>query len=403
MELQTKKSGRYFIILAKGRLDANWADYFAETFMGYIRKGEHQLVVDARHLVFLSSAGIRSLIKISKELAKVNGSFLIVHATDFVAETLQTTGLGQWLSGKAPEGTGIDYPEKEKADPTRFLLNKDARMLLRVENKWKPWQSVREEQLKEISFKTNSFALGIGSPKSDEQKTAEFGEFLVVCGNLVYQPPESGSRPDFLLPVADYIPEIRSIQTLYCEGEMSHLLRFAPEEQKGNHKISDLAQQALTLSQSKLAAFVILAEIDGLVGAYLTKSPSGIDNTDNPRLSEMREMLSYSSERVFTREQALVFGIAGKEGQSKNESLLRKIPSKPGLTAHIHAVVFPYQPLQNGKLDIKEQMDKFFNGPPPKALMHLVEDNRPVQGLGESAFIRGAMWCSAVQNKDEEL
>ncbi|MDZ7743408.1 MAG: hypothetical protein U5Q03_17140 [Bacteroidota bacterium] len=79
------------------------------------------------------------------------------------------------------------------------------------------------------------------------------------------------------------------------------------------------------------------------------------------------------------------------------------MPSRPAIAAHMHAVVFPHQPLQNGKLELRQQINKFFNGPPPKTLMHLIEDNRPVRGLGESTFIRGAMWCSPIKNTEEAL
>jgi hypothetical protein len=44
---------------------------------------------------------------------------------------------------------------------------------------------------------------------------------------------------------------------------------------------------------------------------------------------------------------------------------------------------------------------KFFSGPPPLAVMHLVDDMRPAVGLGQSALIRGACWCAPV--KDPEV
>ncbi len=76
------------------------------------------------------------------------------------------------------------------------------------------------------------------------------------------------------------------------------------------------------------------------------------------------------------------------------------MPSAPDLAAHIHAAVFPYQPLQNGKIELESAIGKFFNGPPPLSVMHLADDDRPVVGLGESALIRGACWFSPLQNPE---
>ena len=40
------------------------------------------------------------------------------------------------------------------------------------------------------------------------------------------------------------------------------------------------------------------------------------------------------------------------------------------------------------------------NGPPPRAVMHLLEDTRPGAGLGESALLRGACWFAPLSNPE---
>jgi len=70
------------------------------------------------------------------------------------------------------------------------------------------------------------------------------------------------------------------------------------------------------------------------------------------------------------------------------------------LAAHIHSAVFPYQPLQTGRIELSATIQKIFNGPAPLAVMHLVTDDRPVIGLGESALVRGAAWFGVLQNPE---
>ncbi|MGV8139926.1 MAG: STAS domain-containing protein [Mangrovibacterium sp.] len=404
MELKTERIGKYMVITASGRLDASWADYFADAFLNYIRNGDHHLVVDAAAMDFLSSAGIRSLIRVNKELNLVKGSFTIVNASPFVLKTLEATGFGIWLSASLPDdmqsADQVDIAGKNFVTDL-FQLNPKGNLKLSLVNAWKSWNAVAGSETGIISFPQNIFALGIGSSAvRSEEATGQFGEFIAVCGNLAYQSPEEKIRPDYLLSVSEFIPEMRVIQALSCEGEMAYLFRFSPQGDQLKITISELVEHALAVSGSRAAAFVIMAETGGLVGANLIRSPGKIESKPISNSMEVRDWLSFCGERVFAGEQTLVFGIVAKESESVDCTLLKQLPSNPALAARIHAVVFPYQPLPNGLIDLKAQVDKFFSGPPPVALLRLVDDNRPVQGLGESTFIRGACWCAPVQNSE---
>ena len=220
---------------------------------------------------FLSSAGIRSLVRISKELTKVKGQLRIIRANDFVINTLRTTGFGEWLSEAKPEDllpVAEEGKDNLEINKNLYIISKSTGISLQSLSTWKPWDAVRLDQVKQVNFQPDSFALGIGSPYAEATNAdLKFGDFVSVCGNIVYQSPEERSRPDYLLPMENYVPQMQTIQCLYAQGEMSHLLRFAPEENKETHGIGELATQALTITNSALTVFVILAEIDGLVGA----------------------------------------------------------------------------------------------------------------------------------------
>ena len=405
MELQAIKTANALTVKATGRLNASRAEYFLDAFMEYIRRGEHQLVIDAAGMEFLSSAGIRSLMRIHKELARVEGRFVMINTNEFVRSTLETTGLGEWLAEQIPESFSAETETLAAANnlPDHiFLLDKDAGVKLNTMNSWVPWQTIQKDQVKKTAFHPDSFGLGIGSPvDQDRDNTTRFGDFLAVCGHVVYQPPDVKSRPDYLVPAGLYIPEMQAIQLLFAEGGMSHLLRFAPDDDHSRYPVSRLIDQALSLINAEEIAFVILGETDGLVGAYLTRSPAEKAAGPAPVFPEVREWLSFTGEPAFRGEQALIFGVAARN--NTDEPLLKALPSLEGISAHMHAVVFPFQPLQNGKIDLQQQIAKLFNGPPPKALLHLIDDNRPLQGLGESSLVRGALWCAPVKEKEEQL
>lgn len=404
MELKTEQVGKYLVVTASGRLDATWSEYFADVFLKYIRTGDHHLIVDAAAIDFLSSAGIRSLVRITKELNSVKGSFAIVRANSFVSKTLEATGFGNWLAASLPADLQPllqSKPAGGEFNLELYSLNADKPLEFAVTDAWNDWRAVDRSKAKVLAFPGDMFALGIGSSSTKmDEADGQFGEFIAVCGNLAYQAPEEKARPDYLLSLNDFIPEILAVQALSCRGDMSHLFRFSPSGEKPAVALSELAAQALATSGSPVAAFVIIAETGGLVGANLVRSPGKIGEEPIGNTMAIRDWLSFCGERVFAGEQSVVFGIAASASGSENMPWLRQLPSKPDLFAHMHGIVFPYQPLPNGNIDLKQQVDKFFSGPPPIALMHLIDDNRPVMGLGESSFIRGACWCAPLNGKE---
>ena len=403
MELHSQKNGKYLVIKAIGRLDANWAEYFADTFLNYIRNGEHQLVIEAAALDFLSSAGIRSLVRVYKELAFVKGSFIIVHATDFVSGTLITTGFGNWLSDSLPED--LEPPVDLHTSSAEFYkLAEKGSLELTVINGWQDWKAIDESKVVQTKFHPDIFALGIGSTSTDLSKARnQYGEMMAVSGNLIYQVPEEQGHPDYMLAINEFIPAMTVLKALICKGEMSAMFRFSPSDDKPVLPISEIADQVLSIAGSAVAGFVVIAEIAGLVGANLIQSPGKIGDQPVDDLFEMRDWLSFSGEKIFPGQQALLFGVVARLSEIKTNHLLKPLPSNPNLAGHMHAAVFPYQPIPNGQIDLKQQTDKFFAGAPPLALIHLIDDDRPLQGLGESSFIRGACWCAPVNNKEEIL
>ena len=153
----------------------------------------------------------------------------------------------------------------------------------------------------------------------------------------------------------------------------------------------------LAVTGAGAAAFVLLAEIDGLVGVSLTRSPGLIDGTEAPgEWPKIRDWLSFCGERVHAGAQALVTGFVTTADDPAQGGALPPLPSRPGRRVHAHAAVFPYRPLPNDKIELAPTVRQVFAASEPVALLHLLEDPRPALGLGQSAFVRGACWCASV-------
>lgn len=407
MKIEQEQRGRYLLIRAEGRLDASWADYFTDTLLLHIREGRHDLVIDASELAFLSSAGIRALLRIFKELTAVQGSFLIVNPTPFVEQTLSTSGFQMWLGKGPPEdmpATVSDDGESEAETQgivETFVLNEAASLTVSEEAVWHPWQRVDARSAATLTCSPDICAFGIGSSAPTfEEARDRFGEFLSVAGNVVYQPPDEQGHPDYLVSERQFVPQMQCIQLLSCRGEMGHLIRFAPTANTSFFPVSAVVEKILETTQGKAAGFVMLGEIEGLVGTALIRSPGLLREERALSFPEIRDWLTFCGERSYPHQQALLLGIAGRSERISPKAVCPPLPSCPGVWAHIHGAVFPYQPLQNGKIDMKPSVDKCFSGPPPLAVMHLTDDTRPVVGLGQSALIRGACWFSPIHHTE---
>ena len=405
MKIEIEQRGACSLIMVEGRLDATWADYFADTLMAQLRQGRHWLVVDTEQLEFLSSAGIRAMMQVYKEINKVKGRFGIINPAEFVEQTLRSSGLSMWLdmdSAQLP-------PQKEEVsaashahDVEYYSPAESAVLSVEVSAAWRPWQALERGDVSTLAFDRGSTGLGIGAPlMPGADDDAMLGEFLVVAGNLVFQPPQEQTPADYLIAEESFVPRLKCAQALQLQGEMEHQLRFAPSQTRSAYSLSWLMETMLAHSSGAAVGFVILAEIDGLVGATLIRSPAELKADDKVGYPGIRDWLSFCGERSYAGHQALMVGVAAQEAGSLLPALPGAAEGGSGISAaHVHAAVFPHQPLQNGRIDMHEALKRFFSASPPLTLMHLVEDNRPVIGLGESSLIRGACWFGQIQNPE---
>ena len=408
MKIESHIQGAVMVVQVSGRLDAAWANLLLGSVQDLVREGHHQVRLDASGLEYLSSAGIRSLLKIQRELMAVSGSFGIGPAAPFVQETLRMSGLAGLL---LDEGASADEAQPAATDDTgageepvtgapgmRFewhVLEPSATVTVTAHAGWRPWQPLLDGRCLEISLARPRFGLGIGAAGRDASDVrSRLGDFVAAAGSVAWLPSDGVDRPDYIEQCERFLPRLHVIQALVGEGNFSHMLRLGPAAKCACVKLSELYEQVLQATQADAAAMVCLVEVEGLVGAALARSPGWIGAPD-------REWLSFCGERVHRQSQALVVAFLSRDRAHPLAAHLTPVPSRPGLLAHAHAVVFPFRPLPQGVLDLETSVAAVFEDNTPLGLLHLIEDDRPIVGLGESSFIRGACWCAPVHDLPE--
>lgn len=401
MEITSQKSGDILVMQLAGRLDASWCETVEKALTAAVRDGEHHLHLDMEKVDYISSAGLRVLFAVYKQLLSIKGSFAIRNPSANVRTVIQMVGIGSLIAS----GETASSPESEKgrahasahaeyeifscpAAPFRLEMVGDESFLLGTE----------QGSPDLTRFDKTAFAIGVGAlgPHLAENRT-RFGEFLAAGGAAAFQPSDGSTRPDFVLSEGQLVPEGHLPLGLVGQGEFSHLVRFAARKEARTVGLSELASTVLELAGTPVAALVAITETSGLVGASLRQSVAGAAAPDRFAFPQIRDWLSFSAERVFRDSTSLVAGVVAWEG-TPFQPLLRPHGTVLG---HFHAAAFPYRPLQKGRIELAESIAGLFDSHSLQSVLHLLCDPREINGSGESEFFRGALWIAPIASNPE--
>jgi len=92
MEVTEKRQNGVVILVPKGRLDSNTSDDFEKRLLGLVGAGETSLIIDFKDLDYISSAGLRVLLKTAKELKRKNGQLVFCAVKDYIREIFELSG-----------------------------------------------------------------------------------------------------------------------------------------------------------------------------------------------------------------------------------------------------------------------------------------------------------------------
>ena len=384
-----------------GRLDAYWADHLTNAIDEAIRGGAHRVALDLAGVGYLSSAGIRTLLVAHRELARVGGALRIVRPSDAVSGMLEMAGLLDLLVLRPTEPAPIvAHGRTVKLDAGSLeVWPLDAKGALECRVLGDPGRLERgygADQLRTESFPRGTFGLGLGAFGRDfEDCRGRFGELLAAGGAAAYLPTDGTNVPDFLLASRTTAPEVRVLYGVRCSGALAFHARFEASVDRALG-LSALVAAALDLAGADRVGMVIVAETAGLVGAALRRSPALADDLPELAFPEVRRWVSFTSDRAFASSQALVVGVAARGGGAEGvEAFLRPLGAD-GIRGHFHAAAFSHRPLPRGPLELDATVAGLFETEALRGLLHLVHDDRPITGLGESELRRGGLWAAPI-------
>ena len=392
----------------KGRLDANWADHVGNAIESAIRAGQHHIDLDLAQVDYLSSAGIRVLLKYFKQLQAARGVLRVVRASEAILSVLQLSGFAGMLVAdektapvtKAPAGKrswerhGVKFEAHEQTAATGLegRLHGEPEKFASGQLSGADCSSVR--------FDPEQIGLGLGAfGKDPADCQARFGEFLAAGGAAISQHTDGSSVPDFQLAEGQFVPAVNVLYGLSAKGEFPSLLRFEAADAEGEViTLAALVEAALEEIKAFAAGFVVVAESASLVGATLQRSPALANGQSPWNFPEVRDWLSFTTERNDERHLALIVGFAERQPRPDTGAFLRPIGKGTDAQGHFHAALFGYRPLPKGNIGLSETIASLLASESARAVMHLLPDERQFEGVGQTELMRGACWVGPLQN-----
>lgn len=97
MEIIENKKDRIHIFNLSGRLDSNTSPQLETVITKALNNGTNDIVLDFEKLEYISSAGLRVILKTTKDLKAKDGRLLLCSMQDYVREVFEIAGFDTFL------------------------------------------------------------------------------------------------------------------------------------------------------------------------------------------------------------------------------------------------------------------------------------------------------------------
>ncbi len=406
LEIITENRGDEIILTCAGRLDANRAGQLNDHIERLVREGHYHILLDLIGIEYLSSTGIRTLVKQYKNLKAINGHFSILNMSANVEQVLSMVGMAAMLT-QEPQKTKTAVIKGENQNRTEahgFIFSRTTlspkgktgievygRPELTIQSGFKP------EDARVVKSGSNHFAIGLGAiGTSFEECKDRFGEYIMMGKNVAYLPADGSKKPDYMVAVGQLVVSVTELYGLHFNGWFSQLIRFDPVIPDNMIGLSQLAETLQQFTKYDQMALVMVAESGGLMGASLNASP--VDGKKIFTFPEIKETINFTTEPAHFKMLTISVGYISIGENGEAEKFVRPLLPGKSLKGHVHSSVFPYIPLKKTDVDLNETIDYIFNNSELADILHLTNDTREITGQGESQFMKGFCWVVPIES-----
>ncbi|GEM_PF-69579 len=427
MEMQTRQADGALIVALEGELDAYWAEEAERELRACLEQGHYRLVLDLSGLTYLSSAGLRVLLRLHQRTTSLGGKLILATPQPFVQEVLTTSGfdrtfsvfeaLDQALVAAAPEEVAAeDAWATAEAHTTPVGAFRFRPTLTPVPSPWEGGGKARLrvigqaddflysrgslERLTTLDLSDLGYALGVGAlGELGPTVLDRLGELVSVPGAVYWLPGDGRQVPDFLIcsddfsrpgtsateacgersrtiattsPTRNLKLPVHLLYSLSLEGSHQFYGRFTADDPEDGASLNDLAQALLDWAAVQeeyggAVGLVLRADVAGLWGVGLKRSPRTEHAPANGQKISHREnikdWLHFPTEPAYANHTLLAVGVLGTEEQES-------------VSAHVHGAVFHFVPELGGDRGLEDELAQVVQQGELVSVAHLLPNTR---------------------------
>ena len=108
MEIVEESKDDVSIFSLKGRLDSNTSAKLESRIAQALESGFKNMIINFENLEYISSAGLRVILKTTKDLRRKDGKILLCSMQDYVKEVFEIAGFDTFLPIVATMGEALE-------------------------------------------------------------------------------------------------------------------------------------------------------------------------------------------------------------------------------------------------------------------------------------------------------
>ena len=108
MEIIEENQGGINIYKLNGRLDSNTSQGFEKKIFQAIDDGSKNMIIDFKNLDYISSAGLRVILKATKALKREDGKIMLCDMQDYIKEVFEISGFDSFMPIVGSMGDALD-------------------------------------------------------------------------------------------------------------------------------------------------------------------------------------------------------------------------------------------------------------------------------------------------------
>lgn len=388
MRMESRREDQVLVLTLDGRLDAFGAKALGERLGRELTAETATVVLDLSGVSYLSSAGVRVFVGVSRELSGRAGALVMAGMQLYVFNVLELSGLAdaflrfdrvsEALAHAGPlardAGRRAQWEKYEThetgAGRMRIIPESDDRGVVHLIG------TVREvlgceltaDDIASKSFGSAEYSIGMGALGDKvEDYLGIMGEMMTIGGTMVWLPTDGNDTPDFLIPRVEGGGggvQMRVGFNAAIDGRFNDLVHFVAKRPEGA-SLSELYRALFDLAKMRMAtagvpfrgalALAMRAQVGGVMGSGVIRSPIRRNRPENGKMiidpSNVREWFESDHVPRHLNTTGLFCGIgidltcdlSGLDEEMVNAAFWRhpdNVGSKMELL-HNHATVFP--------------------------------------------------------------